>query len=59
MGVSVRLSRNVRMYVPFWVAIPVYLAAAVVYIAYGVCWVIVQVAMACVKAARRHRAPVA
>jgi hypothetical protein len=55
MGVSVRLSRNVRMYVPFWVAIPVYAAAAVVYIAFGICWVVVQLIGACVKAARRRR----
>jgi hypothetical protein len=32
MGVSVRLSRNVRMYLPFWVAIPVWLLAAAVWL---------------------------
>jgi len=31
MGVSVRLSRNIRVYLPFWLAVPVYLAAAVMW----------------------------
>jgi hypothetical protein len=38
MGVSVRLSRNTRVYLPFWVAIPAWLIAAVV-------WVVILVAM--------------
>lgn len=46
MGVSVRLSRNVRMYLPFWVAIPAYLFAAVAWLAIGTVWVIAQLASA-------------
>jgi len=50
MGVSVRLSRNTRAYVPFWVAIlfwlvvgPVILA---VYLLYGLVWLTVQICRA-------------
>lgn len=32
MGVSVRLSRNARVYLPFWVAIPLYLFAGAVWL---------------------------
>ena len=46
MGVSVRLSRNVRVYLPFWVAIPAWLLIAAVYVIafmiYGVFWLLVQ-----------------
>jgi hypothetical protein len=46
MGVSVRVSRNVRFYVPFWIAIPVWLAVAagyvVVFTLYGVIWLLMQ-----------------
>jgi hypothetical protein len=35
MGVSVRLSKNVRMYLPFWVAIPVWLLVAAVWVTVG------------------------
>ncbi len=34
MGVRVRLSRNASMYVPFWIAIPVYL----IWIVAVICW---------------------
>jgi hypothetical protein len=44
MGVSVRLSRNVRVYVPFWVAIPAYLLAAAVWIVILVVWALVLLA---------------
>lgn len=44
MGVSVRLSRNARLYLPFWIAIPVYLFVAAAYVAvftlYGLGWLI-------------------
>lgn len=45
MGVSVRLSRNVRAYLPFWLAIPVMMLAAavvwaVVVLAAGLCWLV-------------------
>ena len=46
MGVSVRLSRNVRVYLPFWVAIPAWLLIAAVYVVaftiYCVFWLLVQ-----------------
>ena len=29
MGVSVRVSRNARVYLPFWIAIPAYLLASI------------------------------
>ena len=35
MGVSVRVSRNARVYLPFWIAIPAYLLAAAAWIIYG------------------------
>ena len=38
MGVSVRLSRNTRVYLPFWVAIPAWLIAAAV-------WAVILAAM--------------
>lgn len=53
MGVSVRMSRNTRVSLPFWLAIPVYLVVAVVWAVVvlaaglidGCCWL--------VRAARR------
>lgn len=46
MGVSVRLSKNVRMYLPFWVAIPAWLLIAGVYVVvgviYGTVWLLMQ-----------------
>lgn len=41
MGVSVRLSRNARVYLPFWVAIPLYLFAGIVWLGVAVVWVVV------------------
>ena len=38
MGVSVRLSRNTRVYLPFWVAIPLWLIVAAV-------WAVILAAM--------------
>jgi hypothetical protein len=56
MGVSVRLSRNTRVSLPFWLAVPVGIAAAVVWavvvlaagLVDGICWL--------VRAARARRA---
>jgi hypothetical protein len=36
MGVSVRLSRNVRVYLPFWLAIPLGIFVAAIWVAVGV-----------------------
>jgi polyferredoxin len=33
MGVSVRLSRNTRVYVPFWLAIPLWVASLAIWLA--------------------------
>lgn len=55
MGVSVRLSRNVRMYLPFWVAIPAYLIAAAVWVVIGTVWVIAQLASAGLRYAGSRR----
>jgi hypothetical protein len=41
MGVSVRLSRNARVYLPFWIAIPAYLLVGAVWLVVGAVWVIV------------------
>ena len=41
MGVSVRLSRNARVYLPFWIAIPAYLIVGIVWI--GIAAVMVMV----------------
>ena len=46
MGVSVRLSRNARVYLPFWIAIPAYLIVGIVWlgvaVVMAVVWLIVQ-----------------
>jgi hypothetical protein len=46
MGVSVRVSKNVRVYLPFWVAIPLWLLVAAcnvaVYTVYAAGWLLVQ-----------------
>ena len=34
MGVSVRMSRNTRVYLPFWLAVPLYLLIAAVWLAF-------------------------
>ena len=41
MGVSVRVSRNARVYLPFWIAIPAYLLVGAVWLVVGAVWVIV------------------
>ena len=42
MSVSVRLSRNTRMYLPFWVAIPAYIGIAAAWLAIIIGWLIVS-----------------
>jgi hypothetical protein len=49
MGVSVRVSRNARVYLPFWIAIPAYLIV-------GVVWLGVAVVQGCTLAAGRSAA---
>ena len=50
MGVSVRVSRNARVSMPFWLAVPLYLAAAagwlVYYLAIGIWWLVMAAARA-------------
>ena len=41
MGVSVRLSRNARVYLPFWIAIPAYLIVVMVWLAALIGWALV------------------
>lgn len=53
MGVSVRLSRNARVYLPFWVAIPVYLVAAAVWVVIGLVWGVCWLIAAGVRSLRR------
>lgn len=68
MGVSVRLSKNARVYLPFWLAIPAYLIAGIVWLGIAVIMVVVWLILALCKlagagigAGRRgrsgHRAP--
>jgi hypothetical protein len=63
MGVSVRLSRNARVYLPFWIAIPAYLIVGMVWIGIAaVIAVVWLIAALCKLAGRgidaRRRAPV-
>ena len=62
MGVSVRLSRNTRMYLPFWLAIPAYMIAGIVWLGIfavlAVVWLtltLCKLAGAGISAARRGR----
>lgn len=57
------MSRNVRVYLPFWIAIPAWLLAACVWaviaIAWGLTWLIAQAGIATARAGRKravHRA---
>jgi len=45
MGVSVRLSRNARVYLPFWIAIPAYLIVVMVWLAALIGWALVWLAV--------------
>ncbi len=51
MGVSVRLSKNVRMYLPFWVAIPAYMIAGMIWLAILTAWAVAWLLAVIVKAA--------
>lgn len=53
MGVSVRVSRNVRMYLPFWIAIPAYLLILGGWIVFGIVYGIFWLAAAGVRALSR------
>ena len=48
MGVSVRVTRNTRVYLPFWAAIPVYLVAGAIWlgilIVAVIVWLVTQAA---------------
>jgi hypothetical protein len=50
MGVSVRMSRNVRVWLPFWVAVPVFACVVAAWVVFAcvvaVPWLIVQVVRA-------------
>jgi hypothetical protein len=50
MGVSVRMSRNTRVYLPFWLAIPLYLLVATVWLVMlvlvAIPWIVLTVARA-------------
>ena len=51
MGVSVRLSRNARVYLPFWIAIPAYLIVGIVWIGIAAVMVVVWLVLAVCKLA--------
>jgi hypothetical protein len=53
MGVSVRLSRNARVYLPFWIAIPAYLFVGIVWIGIAAVMVVVWLFLAVCKLAGR------
>src|SRR5258708_8407251 len=53
MGVSVRLSKNVRMYLPFWVAIPAYMIAGMIWLAILTAWAVAWLLAVIVKPAAR------
>ena len=40
MGVSVRVSRNMRVYLPFWIAIPAYVLLGAIYLVIIAVWVL-------------------
>jgi hypothetical protein len=57
MGVSVRLSRNARVYLPFWIAIPAYLIVGIVWLGVAAIWVVVWlIVQGCTLAAGRSAA---
>lgn len=53
MGVSVRVSRNARVYLPFWIAIPAYLIVGIVWIGIAAVMVVVWLTLAVCKLAGR------
>lgn len=46
MGVSIRLSKHTRMYLPFWLALPAWMIIAacymLVFLTYGLVWLMVK-----------------
>jgi hypothetical protein len=60
MGVSVRVSRNTRVYLPFWIAIPAWLIAAAIWVviicAMVLWWLLVTVPGKAISASRARRA---
>jgi hypothetical protein len=55
MGVSVRMSRNTRAYVPFWAAALFWLVAGPIVLAGWLIWALAQIAVAVVRAIQEHR----
>ena len=51
MGVSVRMSRNTRVYLPFWIAIPVYLLVGIIWAGVAVVLILVWLILAVCKLA--------
>jgi hypothetical protein len=49
MDVRVRLSRNTSMYLPFWVAIPVWVLAGAAWLVVLVLWALVMAVVCIVK----------
>ena len=54
MGVSVRVSRNVRVGLPWWAAIPAILIYAAVWLVLAAGWVVVWLTAAAIDAYRAH-----
>jgi hypothetical protein len=59
MGVSVRMSRNTRVYLPFWLAIPLYLLVAAVWLAILVVWSIGWIVLTVARAVSQSRSKAA
>ena len=55
MGVSVRVSRNVRVGLPFWAAIPAYLIVGAVWLAILVVYAVVWLIAAAIDGVRAMR----
>src|SRR5215475_13409191 len=51
MGVSVRLSKNARVYLPFWIAIPAYLIIGMVWLMVAVGWALAWITIQCCQLA--------
>jgi hypothetical protein len=51
MGVSVRVSKNARVYLPFWIAIPAYLIIGMVWLVVAVGWALAWITIQCCQLA--------
>ena len=51
MGVSVRVSKNARVYLPFWIAIPAYLIIGMVWLVVIVGWALAWITVQCCQLA--------